>query len=84
MNGNAAPVVLATLLDLDCDESYVKQILNNLRSSCPAETLVEEMETRNKLRVIQTWLEDRAREGNQEAAIHTALAKIYIDINKDP
>jgi clathrin heavy chain len=42
------------------------------------------MESRNKLRVIQTWLEDRAREGNQEAAIHTALAKIYIDINKDP
>lgn len=42
------------------------------------------MESRNKLRVIQHWLEDRAREGVQTASIHTALAKIYIDINKDP
>jgi clathrin heavy chain len=84
LNNAAAPVVLGTLLDLDCDENYVKQILNTLRASCPVEALVEEMEKRNRLRVIQGWLEDRAREGSQNVALHTGLAKIYVDINKDP
>lgn len=84
LNPKASPCVLGTLLDLDSDESYVKQILNTLRASCPSEPLIEEMEKRNRLRVIQNWLEDREREGSQDVAIHTALAKIYIDINRDP
>jgi clathrin heavy chain len=84
VNPNAAPKVLGTLEDLDCDENYVKQLLNSMRASCPVEPLVEEMEKRNKLKVIQGWLEDRGREGSQNTALHTALAKIYVDINKDP
>ena len=78
LNNNAAPGVLGTLLDLDCDETYIKQILNTMRAACPIEPLVEEMQKRNKLRVIQTWLEERAREGNQNTGLHTALAMIYI------
>lgn len=84
LNPKAAPIVLGTLLDMDCDENYIKQILNTLRSSCPIEQLTEEMEKRNKLRVIQGWLEDREKEGSQNSALHTALAKIYIDLNRDP
>jgi len=83
-NNSATPLVLGTLLDLDCDETYIKQILNTLRSAVPVEPLVEEMEKRNKLRVVQSWLEDREREGIQDTAVHTALAKIYIDTNRDP
>jgi len=52
VNNQAAPTVLGTLLDLDADENYIKQILNTLRASCPIETLVEEMEKRGKLRII--------------------------------
>jgi len=34
--------------------------------------------------MLQTWLESRADERIQEPQLHNALAKIYIDINKDP
>ena len=84
LNPKAAPIVLGTLLELDTDETYVKQILNTIRAACPAEALIEEMEKRNRLRVIQSWLEDREREGIVDAPVHTALAKIYIDTNRDP
>lgn len=34
--------------------------------------------------MLQDWLEDRHNERNQEPELHNALAKIYIDVNKDP
>jgi len=46
--------------------------------------LVEEFESRGKPRMLQGWLEQRNDERVQEPALHNALAKIYIDINKDP
>jgi len=48
------------------------------------EPLIEEFEKRNKLRVLEAWLEARSAEGNQIPAIHNALAKIKIDTNQDP
>jgi len=83
VNQNATPKVLGTLLELDCDEVYIKQLLNSIRV-CPIPELVEEFETRGKLRMLQAWLEQRNDERIQEPALHNALAKIYIDINKDP
>jgi len=41
VNNDAAPKVLGTLIDLDCDEIYIKQILNSIRL-CPIEELVSE------------------------------------------
>jgi len=34
--------------------------------------------------MLQAWLEQSSNMGIQEPALHNALAKIYIDINKDP
>merc|ERR1719224_262744 len=50
----------------------------------PAEQLVEEIEKRNRLKLLQPWLEQRQNEGVQEAAVHNALMKIYIDMNNRP
>lgn len=33
INSNAAPKVLGTLLDLDCEESYIKQLLLSIRQT---------------------------------------------------
>jgi len=44
LNQNAAPQVLGTLIDMECDENYIKQILYNLRGNCPFEPLVLEFE----------------------------------------
>jgi clathrin heavy chain len=78
------PRVLGTLLDEDCDEGYIKQILNTVRSSCPIEPLVEEFLKRHKLKILQKFLEDREVEGNNNTSLHNALAMIYIDINNNP
>jgi clathrin heavy chain len=43
--------------------------------------LVDEFEKRNKIRVLEDWLNSRVAEGNQLPAVHDALAKIKIDTN---
>ncbi len=83
VNTAATPKVLGTLIELDCDEIYIKQLLNSIRV-CPIPELVEEFEKRGKLKLLQGWLEARYEERIQEPALHNALAMIYIDINKDP
>lgn len=83
VNSNATPHVLGALIDMDCDETQIKVLLKHIRI-CPIGELVENFESRGKLRMLQEWLEDRSNERNQEPELHNALAKIYIDINKDP
>eukprot|EP00163_Fabomonas_tropica_P025672 TRINITY_DN4486_c0_g1_i1.p1 TRINITY_DN4486_c0_g1~~TRINITY_DN4486_c0_g1_i1.p1 ORF type:complete len:1704 (-),score=653.64 TRINITY_DN4486_c0_g1_i1:69-5180(-) len=78
------PVVVGALLDVDCNEDFIKNLVNSVRNMCPVEPLVEEVEKRNRLKLLLNWLEARVQEGNQESATHDALAKIYIDSNKDP
>ena len=81
-NPQAAPKVMAALLDMECEESMIKQYLTTIRM-CPLDQLVEAFEKRNRLRMLQGWLEARAAEGNQTTELHTALAKIYVDTNRD-
>jgi clathrin heavy chain len=51
VNPNATPKVTGTLLELDCDEIYIKQLLNSIRV-CPIPELVQEFEERGKLRML--------------------------------
>lgn len=83
VNTNATPKVLGALLELDCDEIYIKQLLNSIRA-CPIPDLVEEFDSRGRLRMLQNWLEARRDERIQEPSLHNALAKIYVDINQNP
>jgi clathrin heavy chain len=79
----STPRVLGTLLDEDCDENYIKQILNTVRAACPIEPLVEEFIKRHKLKVLQKFLEDREQEGNPTPALHNAIAMIYVESNNN-
>jgi len=78
------PVVVGSLIDLDCSEDFIKNLLQNVRAACPVEPLVAEAEKRNRLRVLLPWLEARMAEGNQDPHLHNAMAMIYIDTNRDP
>ena len=78
------PTVVGALLDDECSEDYIKNLVMSVRNMCPVDELVEQVEKRNRLKLIQPWLEARVQEGNQEQATHNALAKIYVDSNKDP
>jgi clathrin heavy chain len=78
------PQVIGKLLDLDCNEDFVKNLLNSVGQMCPVDDLVEEVEKRNRLRLLQPWLEARISQGNTETATHNAIGKIYITANRDP
>ena len=83
-NPKAIPVVLGTLIDLECDENYIKQILKTVRTNAPMDELVNEFERRSKLNILENWLEERVQENIQIPAIHNAMAKIKIDTNQNP
>ena len=78
------PMVVGKLFDLGANEDFVKRILMAVGTACPVDELVEIAETRNRLRLLQPWLEARVATGSTEAGTHNALGKIYITLNKDP
>lgn len=84
INPANTPVVVGALIDVGCNEDYIKTLIMSVRSLCPTDPLVEQVEKRNKLKLILPWLEARVNEGAQEPEIHNALAKIIVDSNKDP
>ena len=78
------PQVVGKLLDLDADEETIRALLDSVRLLCPVDPLVEEVEKRNRLRLLQPWLEARLRDGATDNGTHNALGKIYVTLNKDP
>uniref|UniRef100_A0A7S1G8A3 Clathrin heavy chain n=2 Tax=Bicosoecida sp. CB-2014 TaxID=1486930 RepID=A0A7S1G8A3_9STRA len=78
------PQVVGRLLDLDCDEDFIKALITSVRAQCPVGPLVEEVEARSRLRLLQQFLEQRVTEGATDADTHNAVGKIYIMQNKDP
>ena len=78
------PQVVGKLFDLGANEDFIKRILMAVGTACPVDELVEIAETRNRLRLLQGWLEARVATGSTEPGTHNALGKIYITLNKDP
>ncbi|KAL4145007.1 hypothetical protein PRNP1_012681 [Phytophthora ramorum] len=78
-----APVVIGKLLDLGCDEGFIKTLLKQV-TQCSVDDLCEQVEKRNRLDLLQPWLESRIARGNTEAATHSALGKVYITLDKNP
>merc|ERR1719343_865128 len=78
------PQVIGKLFDLGANEDFIKRILMAVGTACPVDELVEIAETRNRLRLLQPWLEARVATGSTEQGTHNALGKIYITLNRDP
>jgi clathrin heavy chain len=84
VNPSRLPVVVGGLLDVDCSEDVIKQLILVVRGQFSTDELVAEVEKRNRLKLLLGWLEMRVHEGCIEPATHNALAKIYIDSNNNP
>ncbi|OQD64351.1 hypothetical protein PENPOL_c007G09730 [Penicillium polonicum] len=85
VNPGRAPSVVGGLLDVDCDEAIIKNLLSTVDPSViPIDELVTEVESRNRLKLLLPFLEATLATGNQQQAVYNALAKIYIDSNNDP
>ena len=84
VNSSRTPEVLGALMDLDCDDSIIKNLLLSVTGIIPVDKLVFETEKRNRLKICLSWLEGKARDGSQEVEVYNALGKIYIDTNNNP
>jgi clathrin heavy chain len=83
VNPNQAPTVVGSLLDVDCNEDYIRNLIKMLGKDVPVSELIEACEQRNRLKILLPWLEELVHAGSVEPAAHNALAKIYIDMNRD-
>ena len=84
VNPANAGEVLGALLDLGVEETYIKQLLNSIGGNCRADILVKEFDSRNKLRLLENWLDKRIAEGNTQPEVHDSLAKLVIDFDRNP
>ncbi|OAX81397.1 hypothetical protein ACJ72_04262 [Emergomyces africanus] len=85
VNPSRTPAVVGGLLDVDCEESIIKNLLSTVdAASIPIDDLVSEVESRNRLKILLPFLENTLATGNQQQAVYNALAKIYIDSNNNP
>ncbi|XP_014070224.1 clathrin heavy chain 1 isoform X3 [Salmo salar] len=84
VNPSRLPVVIGGLLDVDCAEDVIKNLILVVKGQFSTDELVAEVEKRNRLKLLLPWLEARIHDGCEEPATHNALAKIYIDSNNNP
>lgn len=84
VNPANTPQVIAGLLDVDCDESIIKGLLQSVLGRVPIKELVSEVEKRNRLKILLPFLEKTLEGGSNDQEVYNTLAKIYIDSNNSP
>ena len=83
VNSVRTPQAVGGLLDVDCDETTIKDLLASVMGNFPTDELVHEVEQRSRLKLILPWLEARIQSGSQDPAVFNAMAKIYVDSNSN-
>ncbi|KTW31407.1 hypothetical protein T552_00051 [Pneumocystis carinii B80] len=84
INPSRAPAIIGGLLDVDCEEQFITNLLSTVSNQISIDELIEEVEKRNRLKMLHPFLESAFEMGNQNPSIFNALAKIYIDTNNYP
>ena len=70
-------------MDVDYGEDIIKNLILVLWGQFNTDEPVEEVEKRNRLKLILPWLESRVHEGSVKPATHNVIAKFYIDSNNN-
>lgn len=84
VNPSKTPQVVGALLDMDCDEKFIQDLLQSVLGQVPVSELTTEVEKRNRLKLLLPFLEKTLESGTQDQGVYNALAKIYIDSNNSP
>lgn len=79
VNPQRLPAIVSALFDLDCSDDHIKRLINSMRRDFDIDELVEACVLRNRLRLLQGWLEMRIQKGAVDVPTHNALAKVYIE-----
>ena len=84
VNSERTPQVIGGLLDVDCDEAVIKNLLASVTGTFPIDQLVDEVEKRNRLKLLLPWLNSKVEQGSTDHEVYNAIAKISIDSNNNP
>lgn len=84
MNPAAAPQVVGGLLDCQASDDFISNLIMSVRSLLPVAALCEEVEARNRLKLLTPFLELLVGEGSTDPEVHNAMGKILIDTNNNP
>ena len=76
--------MVGALLDQECSEDFLQNLILSVRSLLPVGPLVEEVGKRNRLKMLTPFLEHLVSEGSVDANVHNALGMILIDSNSNP
>lgn len=57
--------VVGALLDSEADDTFINNLILSVRSLIPVEALVDEVEKRNKLKLLNPFLEQLVSEGSK-------------------
>jgi len=81
VNPKRLPAIVSALFDLDCPDDQIKKLIASMRREFDVDELVDACSSRNRLRLLQTWLEQRIQNGSVDPSTHNALAKVYVEGN---
>ncbi|ONH73525.1 Clathrin heavy chain [Pichia kudriavzevii] len=84
VNPSKTPQVVAALLDVDCDENIIKSLLKSVLGQVPIAELCEEVEKRNRLKILLPFLEDTLASGSQDKALVDQVVGTAIPELEDP
>ncbi|KAI9320245.1 hypothetical protein BX666DRAFT_2104787 [Dichotomocladium elegans] len=84
VNPARTPEVVGGLLDVGCEEEIIKNLLLSIKGELSVAKLCEEVEQRNRLKLLLPWLDMRVNEMSSDPEVYNALAKIYVDTNQNP
>lgn len=84
VNPLQCPAVVGALLDTGgMREKPLKQLIMSVKNMVPVTELVEAVQSRGKLKLLLEFLESRIADGATEVAVHTGVAKVYVDTNRN-
>lgn len=85
VNSEKLPKVVAALLNMDAEESFVSSLIASVKGKYDMKELSRELEARNKLTILKMWLEFLTAKVKEDPNADynpewfNCLAKIYID-----
>lgn len=84
VNPLQCPAVVGALLDLNAmRERTLKALIMSVKNMVPVTELVETVQSRGKLKLLLEFLEARIGDGATDSAVHTGVAKVYVDTNRN-
>jgi clathrin heavy chain len=84
VNPLKCPQVVGCLLGLDYSEDFIKKLIMSVKNTVPVDELVDEVEKRNRLKILLQFLEARVGDGATDVGVHSGIAKVYVESNINP